>query len=127
MNSGRAVRETFSRDDRLRKRTEFEACYASGVRVSGRHLVLFLLSGPAASRPRIGISVSKKVGDAVVRNRVKRRLRELFRRTRAELSGRAVEIAVNARPSAAGAPFDELARDYSSALQKALSRARTRP
>ena len=94
MNSGRDVRETFSRDDRLRKRTEFEACYASGVRVSGRHLVLFLLAGPAASRPRIGISVSKKVGNAVVRNRVKRRLRELFRRNRDEFSGRHAEIAV---------------------------------
>ncbi|MDQ6891643.1 MAG: ribonuclease P protein component [Acidobacteriota bacterium] len=127
MNSGRAVRETFSRDDRLRKRTEFEACYASGVRVSGRHLVLFLRSDPAASRPRIGISVSKRVGDAVVRNRVKRRLRELFRRTRASLLDRPVEIAVNARPSAASAPFEDLARDYASTLQRALARARSLP
>jgi len=127
VNSGRAVRETFSRDDRLRKRTEFEACYASGVRVSGRHLVLFLRSDPAASRPRIGISVSKRVGDAVVRNRVKRRLRELFRRTRAALLDRPVEIAVNARPSAAKAPFEELSRDYASTLQKALARARSTP
>jgi ribonuclease P protein component len=125
VNSGRAVRETFSRDDRLRKRTEFEACYASGVRVSGRHLVLFLRSDPAASRPRIGISVSKRVGDAVVRNRVKRRLRELFRRTRAKLLDRPVEIAVNARPSAANAPFEELSRDYAATLQKALARARS--
>jgi ribonuclease P protein component len=125
VNSGRAVRETFSRDDRLRKRTEFEACYASGVRVSGRHLVLFLLAGHAASRPRIGISVSKKVGNAVVRNRVKRRLRELFRRNRAEFSGRHAAIAVNARPSAAKAPFEELAIDYTSTLRKALSRARS--
>jgi ribonuclease P protein component len=125
VNSGRAVRETFSRDDRLRKRTEFEACYASGVRVSGRHLILFLRSDPAASRPRIGISVSKRVGDAVVRNRVKRRLRELFRRTRANLLDRPVEIAVNARPSAASAPFEDLARDYASTLQRALARARS--
>jgi ribonuclease P protein component len=126
VNSGRAVRETFSRDDRLRKRTEFEACYASGVRVSGRHLVLFLRPDPAAARPRIGISVSKRVGDAVVRNRVKRRLRELFRRTRAQLlPDRPVEIAVNARPSAASAPFEELARDFASTLQRALARDRS--
>ena len=125
MNSGRAVRETFSRDDRLRKRTEFEACYASGVRVSGRHLVLFLVADPAASRPRIGISVSKKVGNAVVRNRVKRRLRELFRRNRAEFSGRNGQIAVNARPSAAAAPFEDLARDYTTILRKALARGRS--
>jgi len=84
-------RETFSRDDRLRKRREFEECYASGVRVSGRHLQLFLLppsgaetASPAASataiaRPRLGISVPRRVGGAVVRNRMKRRFRALAR------------------------------------------------
>ena len=46
MNSGSAVRETFSRDDRLRKRREFEECYASGVRVSGRLLQVFLRTRP---------------------------------------------------------------------------------
>ena len=72
----------------------------------------------------MGISVSKKVGNAVVRNRVKRRLRDLFRRTRADFSGQGVDIAVNARPSAADAPFEELARDYAATLQRALSRSR---
>ena len=44
VNSGPVVSETFSRDDRLRKRREFEECYASGVRVSGRHIQVFLLA-----------------------------------------------------------------------------------
>src|SRR5262249_4086789 len=43
VNSSPAVSEGFSRDDRLRKRREFEECYASGVRVSGRHVQVFLL------------------------------------------------------------------------------------
>src|SRR5262245_45772076 len=43
VNSGPAVSEGFSRDDRLRQRREFEECYASGVRVSGRHVQVFLL------------------------------------------------------------------------------------
>jgi ribonuclease P protein component len=119
VNSGRAVPETFSRDDRLRKRTEFEECYSSGVRVSGRHFLVFLLARPGAEKPRIGISVSKRVGDAVTRNRVKRRIRELFRRTR---PARAIEVVVNARPSAGSAPFGELERDYADCLRRGASR-----
>ncbi|HMF07597.1 MAG TPA: ribonuclease P protein component [Thermoanaerobaculia bacterium] len=120
MNSGPAVSEGFTRDDRLRKRREFEECYASGVRVSGRHIQLFLLGGE--SRPRLGVSVSRRVGSSVVRNRVRRRLREIFRRSRALLGPRAARVVVNARPTAASAPFSELAEDYRSALSRALSR-----
>lgn len=123
MNSGPAVPETFSRDDRLRKRREFEECYASGVRVSGRHIQVFLLgsTGPAA-RTRLGISVPRRVGPAVTRNRVRRRLREIFRRTRAVFGAATVSVVVNARPSAAGATFQDLAADYAGAVSRALPR-----
>jgi ribonuclease P protein component len=121
VNSGRAVGETFSRGDRLRKRSEFEECYSSGVRVSGRHFLLFLRRPPEIGRPRIGISVSRRVGDAVTRNRVKRRLREIFRKERPFEN---VEIVVNARPSAATAEFSELRRDFADVLAKALSRGK---
>jgi ribonuclease P protein component len=122
-------RETFSRDDRLRKRREFEECYASGVRVSGRHLQLFLLppagAGPPTTpaRPRLGISVPRRVGGAVVRNRVRRRLREIFRRSRELFGQRGGNVVVNARPSASEATFVELAEEYRSLLAKSLSRA----
>jgi len=127
-------RETFSRDDRLRKRREFEECYASGVRVSGRHLQLFLLppsgaetASPAASataiaRPRLGISVPRRVGGAVVRNRVRRRIREIFRRSRELFGDRGADVVVNARPSASEATFGELSDEYRSLLAKSLSR-----
>jgi ribonuclease P protein component len=131
VNSGPVRRrETFSRDDRLRKRREFEECYASGVRVSGRHLLLFLLQrtapGNAPSsppRPRLGISVSKRVGGAVIRNRVRRRLREIFRRSRELFGTHAPDLVVNARPSASDATFEELAQEYRSLLAKSLGRA----
>jgi len=132
VNSGPAVSETFSKDDRLRKRREFEECYATGVRVSGRHIQVFLLDDPrgdqptgAPSRPRLGISVSRRVGNAVTRNRVRRRLREIFRRTRPQLSIGEARLVINARPSCAAAAFSELLEDYRSAVSRAISR-RTR-
>jgi len=118
------VRETFSRDDRLRKRREFEECYASGVRISGRHLQLFLLPGGEAERSRIGISVGKRSGGSVVRNRLRRRVREIFRRGRRDLPA-GLSIVVNVKPSAAGAKFPELASDYVSALARGLSRLKS--
>ena len=121
MNSGPVVRETFSRGDRLRKRREFEECYASGVRVSGRHLQLFLLARKDAENSRIGISVGKRSGGAVVRNRLRRRVREIFRRGRRDLPS-GLQIVVNIKPSASTAEFSELAEDYFSALRRGLSR-----
>jgi ribonuclease P protein component len=126
VNSGPAVSETFSKDDRLRKRREFEECYASGVRVSGRHIQVFLLADPTASasnpRPRLGISVPRRVGTAVTRNLVRRRLREIFRRTRPLLGSVPARLVVNARPSSAAAAFSELLEDYESAVTRALLR-----
>jgi ribonuclease P protein component len=120
VNSGPAVRETFSRDDRLRKRRDFEECYASGIRVSGRHLqVFFLLNGGAM---RLGLSVPKRVGTAPRRNRARRRLREIFRRNRPAFGGRGGRLVVNVRPSAAAAPFDELSGDLLSCIARALAR-----
>jgi ribonuclease P protein component len=121
VNSSPAVSEGFSRDDRLRKRREFEECYASGVRVSGRHVQVFLLPAAGANRPRLGISVPRRVGPAVTRNRVRRRLREIFRRGRA-LFAAPLSIVVNARPSAAQASFQELSEDFVAAVRRASAR-----
>ena len=125
-------RETFSRDDRLRKRRDFEECYSSGVRVSGRHLQVFLLRAgtappspapPSPVGPRLGLSVSRRVGGAVVRNRVRRRLREIFRRNRDIFDGWAGNVVINARPSSAQAPFEELRQEYRSLIARTLPRA----
>jgi len=122
VNSGPAVSETFSRDDRLRKRREFEECYASGVRVSGRHVQVFVLAAAADGRPRLGISVPRRVGTAVTRNRVRRRLREIFRRSRVLFGETPGRVVVNVRPSAAAADFTDLAEDYRTAVTRALAR-----
>lgn len=62
---------------RIRKNGQFQYVYRKGKGVSTRHI---LLSYVRAGKLQVGFSVSKKVGNAVTRNRVKRRLRECFRR-----------------------------------------------
>ncbi len=124
VNSGPAVRETFSRDDRLRKRRDFEECYASGIRVSGRHLQVFFLARDGVLK--LGLSVPRRVGMAVTRNRVRRRLREVFRRHRGGSSGQGGLLVVNVRTSAAAATFSELSEDFLSTAGRAFSRAAPR-
>ncbi len=110
--------EGFSRGDRLRKRREFEECYASGVRVSGRFLQVFLL--PETGPSRLGISVPKRAGSAVTRNRIRRRLREIFRRNRDLFGSRGMRLVVNARASAGQASFSSLKEDLRSAVARAV-------
>lgn len=123
MNFGPGRPEGFSRDDRLRKRREFEECYASGVRVSGRFIQVFLRAASGESaRTRLGISVPRRVGRAASRNRVRRRLREIFRRNRGLFGAATVSVVVNARPSAAQASFQDLSADYAASIGRALPR-----
>jgi len=120
VNSGSAVREGFSRDDRLRKRREFEECYASGVRISGRFLQVFLRA--RSGRPRLGISVPKRTGNAAVRNRLRRRVRELFRRQREIFGTAGLDLVVNVRPGASKASFAELSDEYRQNVRRGLER-----
>ena len=66
---------------RITRSGDFDAVYQRGRSAAGRHLVLYAFTRPEAppgAPPRLGLSVSRKVGGAVERNRVKRVLRERF-------------------------------------------------
>jgi ribonuclease P protein component len=66
---------------RLSRSSDFQRIYRQGSSTASRFLVLYSFRRPAetgAEGPRLGLSVSKKLGGAVVRNRVKRLLREAF-------------------------------------------------
>lgn len=66
---------------RLSRSSEFQRIYRQGSSTASRYLVLHYFQRPVGSvepGPRLGLSVSKKLGGAVVRNRVKRQLREAF-------------------------------------------------
>lgn len=63
---------------RLRRRSDFERALKGRASASSAYLALFVGNNDLG-RPRVGFAVSSKLGDAVVRNRIKRRLRELVR------------------------------------------------
>ena len=67
--------------------------------------------------PRLGITVTRKVGNAVVRNRIKRAVRELFRRNR-DLLTRPVDLVVHARPSIVRRAGAELEREFADCARR---------
>jgi len=77
----------------------------------------FCLARPAGETPRLGVTCTKALGGAVVRNRIKRRLREAFRLHRAAVPG-CWDIVLNPRRTAIEAPFADLER----ALMKVIAR-----
>lgn len=64
--------------NRLRKRKEFAYIYRKGEKFYSSNITLYKI-GSKYSTPRIGVSVSNKIGKAVVRNKIKRQLREIVR------------------------------------------------
>ena len=97
-------RHPMGRDRRLRKSADFQALRRDG-RGRANSLAVLRTRPNGMHITRIGFSVGRRVGNAVVRNRVKRRLRELFRLTQLQDCWDMVLIA---RPAAAGASYPQL-------------------
>jgi len=95
----RAGDRTFPRDVRVRRRSEFLIAQDRGRRVHAPHFVLIVLARGQDGPARLGITVTKKIGSAVARNRTKRVMREVFRLNRA-LFPRAADIVVIAKDGA---------------------------
>jgi len=68
----------FKAREHIRRRAEFQNIYQRGVRVRGRYLTVFVLRG-SGEHGRLGIAATKRLGNAVERNRAKRLIREVFR------------------------------------------------
>ncbi|HEY5882872.1 MAG TPA: ribonuclease P protein component [Nakamurella sp.] len=112
---------------RLHTSDEFAAVVRLGRRSAAPRLVVHLLTGHAGAgstrSPRVGFVVSGKVGNAVIRHRVTRRLRALVRSELAVMPAGA-DVVVRALPGAAAATSSELGVDLRSALAGAMRKAR---
>ena len=101
---------------RLTDSPEFERVYRQGTAYRGRLFSVHAFPNEHGT-PRLGLSISRKVGNAVTRNAVRRRLREVFYSCISELSGN-LDLVVSARPAAAEATFDELREEFGKSLSR---------
>ena len=116
----------FGRENRLHKSRDFRRIQREGFRVAAGRFVIYGLQSKARSAHRqdseteepavrLGLAVSRRVGNAVVRNRIKRRIRECFRTILRPMMADGTDIVVIAREGAAEVSFD--------AMRDALARA----
>jgi len=112
--------ERFPKAARVRRRAEYLALQRDGRRFHTPHLVL--LRRPAVgARPRLGVTVSKRIGNAVVRNRVKRLVREVFRVRQASIRP-PIDLVVIAKPGAERLTYAQVAAEFAKSLAIALER-----
>lgn len=124
----------FSRDMRIRRRAEFQRVYEQGTRTHGPLFTLFVLqsAGPdpgttgdgpeaPARASRLGIAATKKLGGAVVRNRAKRLIREVFRRT--EIAP-GFDVVIVPKRECLQASLTALDAEYRAIIERTLRRVR---
>ena len=108
----------FSRTNRLSRTWQYQRAYRDGRSTRGKFVVLYAHVVPGEPS-RLGIVASKKVGGAVVRNRTKRRLREVGRALWPRVLSDGRQLVLIALASAAAAPFADLAADVEAQLAAA--------
>jgi ribonuclease P protein component len=104
--------------ERLRRRSDFQAV-AKGARASGRNFVVQARRRAEEGAIRVGFTVSRQVGNAVERNRVRRRLREIVRLSAAAATGGMCpghDYVLIGRRAALAAPFGEMVQELDAAL-----------
>jgi ribonuclease P protein component len=103
----------FTKVERLRHRRDFLRAQAQGKRLYTRHFGV-TLAPPAAEVARLGLVVGKRMGKAVQRNRVKRLLREFFRRHHSKLP--VVDLVIMAKKGAAALGYHQVEEELSRLL-----------
>jgi ribonuclease P protein component len=111
----------FGSDRRIRRRAEFQRVFDTGQRVHGRFMTV-LVAPNQAGTARLGIVASKKLGDAVHRNRAKRLIRELFRRSAPAEDGAGLDVVVIPRRELFEATYPTLENDFRTVLRRCAGR-----
>ena len=111
---------TFRPAERIRRRAEFQEVYSRGIKAHSRYATVFLLPNELGVG-RLGIAATRKLGDAVRRNRAKRLIREVFRRNKI---ARGFDIVIVPKRDLLNASLDALEADYRHLLARRLPRTR---
>jgi ribonuclease P protein component len=103
---------------RIKKNEDFQKVFKLGKSIANRQFVIYILQNPDEREFRIGLSVSKKIGNAVTRNRVKRLIRQVFSEEKQRIvSGK--EFIVIARKPAADMNYHEVKSSLNHLFRKA--------
>lgn len=110
------VSETFPKSNRLLSRSEFRRVYNEGRKMQARYFTAFVLMN-SHQQPRIGITVTRKVGKSVQRNRARRLVREVFRKNKL-LVPPGVDMVINVKQLLVDARYSDLEEDFSTFLKR---------
>ena len=102
----------------LKKNKEFKKVYENGSSYATRNLVIYCLNYEKGKKNRYGLSVSTKIGNAVVRNKLKRRLREIIRGFEKEKEFKGYDIIFIARKPVVKIDYQRLKKDVEKLYKK---------
>jgi ribonuclease P protein component len=113
--------DRFRPQERIRRRADYLRIQKSGARMHGRFVTIIATPNGQEST-RLGITASRRLGGAAVRNRAKRLIREMFRRNKPDRPG--LDLVVIPKPDLLDASFDALEQDFRAILQRLRRHAR---
>ena len=106
----KGISERFPHSHRIVRSVDYKDIYEAGNKIHSEKFVLFGREN-SLGHARLGITVSRKIGCASKRNRIKRLFREIFRRSSAEIPNN-IDVVVNAKSGCAEAGFVELREEF---------------
>jgi ribonuclease P protein component len=101
---------------RIVRSSDYRMMYKAGNKAHSERFVLFWKKN-GIGHHRLGITVSRKVGNSVIRNRIKRLFREIFRKTFRRIPGQ-FDLVINVKQNCDGAKYDELHAELLNAIQR---------
>ena len=113
--------ERFTKARRVRRRGEFQRVFDLSVRAKGQYLTV-LVAPNEAGTTRLGIVASRKLGDAVRRNRAKRLIRQIFRQTQSLPAQPGLDVVVIPRRELFDAAYSSLESDFRGTLKRCTAR-----